>query len=429
MFKKKRVISSICAIFLFSNLNAKDILLEELINTAIQNNSNIKISKYKEEIKDANYESSKAGYLPRVSAVGEVAKYDIKGSNSNQVEDNVTGFSLSANQLIYDFGKTSNIIDSAKEDYLASNFETVKNISFTVLKIKEAYYNILSSFQQINLAKESIKIDELHLVQAEKYYKAGVRTLIDVTDAQLKLSNSKFELIQAQYNLKNAQTKLISILGIDETQKIDIKNAQEITSLAKSLEVTNLQLENLLSKGYENRPELKMFEKQINAQKLKLKSNRAEYYPRVDFDATYSDKDSDKITSVDVRQATAGVYLKWDLYTGDSTQANIKSSLASLNSLKQQLTQEKLQIKEDITNAYFKLKESEESINIALLSVDLSTVKLDLANKRYQAGLNDLVELNESKLQYTQAKSNLINTYYSYLSSKANLDYAIGVIY
>lgn len=429
MFKKKRVISSICAIFLFSNLNAKDILLEELINTAIQNNSNIKISKYKEEIKDANYESSKAGYLPRVSAVGEVAKYDIKGSNSNQVEDNVTGFSLSANQLIYDFGKTSNIIDSAKEDYLASNFETVKNISFTVLKIKEAYYNILSSFQQINLAKESIKIDELHLVQAEKYYKAGVRTLIDVTDAQLKLSNSKLELIQAQYNLKNAQTKLISILGIDETQKIDIKNAQEITSLAKSLEVTNLQLENLLSKGYENRPELKMFEKQINAQKLKLKSNRAEYYPRVDFDATYSDKDSDKITSVDVRQATAGVYLKWDLYTGDSTQVNIKSSLASLNSLKQQLTQEKLQIKEDITNAYFKLKESEESINIALLSVDLSTVKLDLANKRYQAGLNDLVELNESKLQYTQAKSNLINTYYSYLSSKANLDYAIGVIY
>ncbi|CAM3810723.1 TolC family protein [Arcobacter cloacae] len=429
MFKKKRVISSICAIFLFSNLNAKDILLEELINTAIQNNSNIKISKYKEEIKDANYESSKAGYLPRVSAVGEVTKYDIKGSNSNQVEDNVTGFSLSANQLIYDFGKTSNIIDSAKEDYLASNFETVKNISFTVLKIKEAYYNILSSFQQINLAKESIKIDELHLVQAEKYYKAGVRTLIDVTDAQLKLSNSKLELIQAQYNLKNAQTKLISILGIDETQKIDIKNAQEITSLAKSLEVTNLQLENLLSKGYENRPELKMFEKQINAQKLKLKSNRAEYYPRVDFDATYSDKDSDKITSVDVRQATAGVYLKWDLYTGDSTQANIKSSLASLNSLKQQLTQEKLQIKEDITNAYFKLKESEESINIALLSVDLSTVKLDLANKRYQAGLNDLVELNESKLQYTQAKSNLINTYYSYLSSKANLDYAIGVIY
>ena len=163
MFNKKIVISSICAIFLFSNLNAKDILLEELINTAKQNKINIKISKYQEEIKDANYENSKTRYLPRVSAVGEVAKYDIKGSNSNQVEDNVTGASLTVNQLIYDFGKTSNIIDASKEDYLASNFETVRNISFTVLKIKEAYYNILSSLHQINLAKESIKIDELNL--------------------------------------------------------------------------------------------------------------------------------------------------------------------------------------------------------------------------------------------------------------------------
>lgn len=428
MFKKKRVISSICAIFLFSNLNAKDILLEELINTAIQNNSNIKISKYKEEIKDANYQNSKSGYLPKISAKGEFAKYDIN-SNGSQVDDNVTSVGLTVNQLIYDFGRTSNIIDSAKEDYLASNFETVKNISLTVLNIKEAYYDILSNFQQINLAKELIKIDELHLEQAQKYYKAGVRTLIDVTDAQLKLSNSKLELIQAQYSLKNAKTKLISILGINETQEVDIKNAQEITSLAKMLEIKKIDLNNLLNNGYENRPELKMFEKQINAQKLKLKSNRVEYYPKLDFDASYSDKNSNEIASIDIEQSTAGIYLKWDLYTGDSTQANIKSSLAGLNTLKQQIVQQKLQIKEDITDAYLKVKENEESINIALLTVDLSTQKLNLANQRYIAGLNDLVELNESKLQYTQAKSKLINTYYNYLRSIANLDYTIGIIY
>ena len=74
MFNKKIVISSICAIFLFSNLNAKDILLEELINTAIQNNSNIKISKYQEEIKDANYEHS--FYGPQTDV-----KYECKESN------------------------------------------------------------------------------------------------------------------------------------------------------------------------------------------------------------------------------------------------------------------------------------------------------------------------------------------------------------
>ncbi len=108
---------------------------------------------------------------------------------------------------------------------------------------------------------------------------------------------------------------------------------------------------------------------------------------------------------------------------------NIKISIVNLNTLKQQLIQEKLQIKEDITNAYLKVKENQESIYIGYLNVNLAVDKLNLANQRYKAGLNDLVEVSDSKLAYTKAKSELIDTYYNYLNSKANLDYAIGVIY
>lgn len=424
----KKVLIFISTVFLFSNLNAKDAVLEELIDIAIQNNSDIKIGKYKENIKDSNYKNSKANYLPRVSSQAELAKYEITNVG-NRVDDDVTGISLTVNQLIYDFGKTSNIIDSAKEEYIASNFETAKNISSTVLKTKQVYYDILSNFQRIELAKESIKMDELHLEQAEKYYNAGVRTLIDVTDAKLKLSNSKLELVQAQYSLKNSKTKLISILGVDDTNKIDIKNEKDIILLAKNLKNSDANLDNLLNSGYENRAELKMYEKLINSQNLKIKSVNAEYYPRLDFDAGYSDKNSDEIKNIDTRQVTAGIYLKWDIYTGNSTDANIKSALSNLGILKQQLTQQKLQIKEEVTNAYFDLKQNEENINIALLSVDLSSQKLNLANQRYKAGLNDLVELNESKLQYIESKNKLINSYYNYLLSKANIDYAIGVIY
>lgn len=424
----KKVLIFISTVFLFSNLNAKDVVLEELIDIAIQNNSDIKIGKYKENIKDSNYKNSKANYLPKVSSKAELANYEIT-SMGNRVDDNVTGISLTVNQLIYDFGKTSNSIDSAKEEYFASNFETAKNISSTVLKTKQVYYDILSNFQRIELAKESIKMDELHLEQAEKYYNAGVRTLIDVTDAKLKLSNSKLELIQAQYSLKNSKTKLISVLGVEDINKIEIKNEKNIILLAKNLKNNDANLDNLLNSGYENRAELKMYEKLINSQNLKIKSVNAEYYPRLDFDAGYSDKNSDEIQSIDTRQVTAGIYLKWDIYTGNSTDANKKSAVSNLGILKQQLTQQRLQIKEEVTNAYFDLKQNEENINIALLSVDLSSQKLNLANQRYKAGLNDLVELNESKLQYIESKNKLINSYYNYLLSKANIDYAVGIIY
>lgn len=427
MLNKRKLITTSCIFFLFSNLHANPVGLEELINLAVENNSNIKISQFAQEKQKASYNLSKSDYLPKLSITGELARYDVETAGE-KVADNVRGYSLTASQLLYDFGKTSNNINTAKRTLEASDFQIVENIATTVLNTKQAYYNILNKYQQINLAEESIKIDELHLEQADSYYNAGVRTLIDVTDAKLQLSNSKLKLLQSQYSLENSKTKLISIIGKQDSDELKIKEDAEIKTATKSFKEEKLILNDLLNLGLENKAELKALEKQIEAQKLQLENSNKEYYPTLNLQASLNDKTSDEI-ALETKQAIAGVYLKWDLYTGNSTSENIKISLASLSSLKQQLVQHKLQIKEDITSAYLKVKENQESINLSLLNLDLSADKLNLANQRYKAGLNDLIEVNDSKLAYTQAKSQLINTYYDYLNSKAKLEYAIGVIY
>ncbi len=72
------------------------------------------------------------------------------------------------------------------------------------------------------------------------------------------------------------------------------------------------------------------------------------------------------------------------------------------------------------------VKKSEDSTKMQLLSVDLATQNLSLAQQRYKAGLSDMVELNDAKLGYTQSKGDLVNTYYGYLVAIANLDYVTG---
>lgn len=429
MLNKTKLLSTMCIFSLFSNLlQANSIGLEELIDIAVENNSNIKISEYAKEKQESIYNLSKTNYLPKLSLQGELARYDIKTNGSN-LNDNVTAYTLSASQLLYDFGRTSIQVESAKENLEAVNFQIIKEISKTVLDTKQAYYNILNNFQKINLAKESIKIDELHLEQADSYFNAGVRTLIDVTDAKLQLSNSRLKLLQSEYSLRNSKTKLISIIGKQDSNELNIKRDKEIKTASENFIRYNLNLEQLLKSGLNNRAELKLLEKQIKAEQLQVKDSRKEYFPTLNLDASYSDKNANNIPSIDTKQATAGIYLKWSLYTGDSTSENIKISLLNLSDLKQQLVQKKLQIKEDITSAYLKVKENQESINLALLNMSLSADKLNLANQRYKAGLNDLVEVNDSKLAYTRSKSQLIDTYYDYLSSKATLDYTMGIIY
>ena len=63
----------------------------------------------------------------------------------------------------------------------------------------------------------------MQLEQASEYFKAGVRTRIDVTNAQLQLSNSKLDLLKAEFGLESANTSLISILGVKLEKNFSVK--------------------------------------------------------------------------------------------------------------------------------------------------------------------------------------------------------------
>lgn len=426
MLNKTKFISIACAIFLSTSINAKEMTLDEILDIALKNNTNIQVSKYQKEINSQELKKAKAAYLPKLSAGADIGNYDIEASGVKQDGDAST-VTLSASQLIYDFGKTSSSIDASKYNLEASSSEIQINTKDTILSIKEAYYDILNKHQQIIVSKEAVALDKLQLSQANEYFKAGVRTKIDVINAQLNLSNSELKLVQANYDLKISKTKLISLLGKRSEQTIDVKpDTKDISSLAKSVKIEDDNLDKLINIAFENRSELEKFKALIKTNKASLNSANAEYYPTIDLSASYSDKNSDDISSLEQSQTAVLLNLKWDLYTGNTTNANKKISLANLSTTKKQFEQQKLQIRQDVTSAFLNLEQSFESIKINLLSLDLSTRNLNLANERYKAGLNDLLEVNDAKLEYTKSKTNLVNSYYTYLSNTAKLEYSLG---
>ncbi len=404
----------------------KALSLNDLIQIALENNHKIDSSKYKQDSKKANIDLSKAGYLPAVSLTGELATYDSK-TKTSKTNDNVNSVSLSASQLLYDFGKTKASVDSSTQTYNASLSETNALKNSILLSVKQSYYNILNQHQLIGVANESVKIDSLQLEQAQEYLTAGVRTKIDVTNAKLQLSTSKLDLIKATYKLKSVKTQLITILGVNMSDSLTVKKeVTDIVDLVKGIKFKPLELNNLIDEAVKYRPETSMYQARIRSQKSKIRNVKKEYLPDLDFDASYSDKNSNK-ASLESEQWSAGVYLKWTLFSGQSTKANVKNNIAVLQDVQSQLKQQELSIMKEVTDAYFSLKENEESIKISSLNFELSIANLDLAKQRYKAGLNDLVEFNDAKLEYTKAKSNLVNTYYNYLISHANLEYASGV--
>ncbi len=429
MSKKFKVLMVIIAISSYTTINAQELNLKELIDIALKNNTNIQLNKNQQEIKKHELKKAKATYLPQISANADIGHYDIK-SNAIREDGDANSVTLNANQLIYDFGKTSSLIDASKYNLEATNNDINSSIQATILSVKEAYFDILNKYEQIAVANESVKLDELQLSQAKEYFKAGVRTQIDVTNAQLKLSSSKLKLLQEEYNLKTAKAKLISILGKNINTNIDIKRDER--SLIELSENKTLKYENLnelIEIGINSREELKKYKFLIKSNKENIRNVKAQYYPRIDLNASYSDKNSDDITSLDNEQSAIMLGLKWNIFTGDSTKAEKEIAITNLKNINKQFEQKKLEITQEITTAFLNLKQSFETIDISLLNLDLATKNLNLATQRYKSGLNDLLELNDAKFEYTQSKTNLVNSYYSYLTDIAKLEYSLGIKY
>ena len=413
-------------LFFISNLYSQNSLnLDQLIELALKNNQDIKIAKFDNKEKEADIKKSKSQYYPKLTAKADLSSYEIN-QNSNVIKDNsVKTYSIIANQLIYDFGKSKYKIDISKKNLEISQKDLIIIINKTILNVSKAYYEILKKHELINVAKESLKIDSLQLDKVQNYLDAGIKTKIDLTNAKLSLSSSKLDLIKANYSLKQSYAKLITILGNKEKHIIK-SNSFNLTESKNSIKKLGKNLEFYVNEGLKNRVELKRYKDLLKSNELDLKSQKSNYYPKVDFNASYADSASNE-NSLNKEQTIAGIYLSWDFFTGFSTDADVKKSLYTLNKTSEKLLQDKLVIEENITDAYIFVVQNYESFLISFESLDLAKQNLFLAQERYKNGLNDIFELNTSKLQFIEAKSNLVITYYDYKKSQAILSFESGL--
>jgi len=416
---KKIVLSSILAISLYGeNLN-------DLINIALKNNTTIKQSQIKVNTQEQSYTKSKSLYLPTLSLEADISKNNIESSGV-EMDGNSKTVSLNASQLLYDFGKSFHQIDASKQNIKASKKELDSTTRNIVLNVTKVYYDILNKQALIEVAKEAVKIDKFQLYQAEEYFKAKIKTKIDVTNAQLQLSNSNMKLLKANFDVKKANAKLISLLS---QKNVMVGNRpQNIKSLAKEIKKDSYNLKALIDTAFKNRDELVMYKHLQKALKHKYQSNKSDFYPTINLIGSYIDSNSDDISSLETNQATAGVYLKWELFSGFRTSATKQESLNELRDIGEKLKEQEFSIIENVTDAYFEVEQNKQSVDISLLNVELSKQNLELAQERYINGLNSLVELNDAKLDFITAKNDLVNQYYGYKISLANLKYEIGTI-
>lgn len=404
--------------------------VDDLILLALENSPDLHISATKIAISKSKIDIANGAYLPLVDlqlSAGQQARTNIPADD--MVRDDLVMGTLSAKQIIYDFGKTGSNVESLKYDSKVQTKTNEQDISDKIRDVRLSYYTVLQNLALIDVQKENVKLNQSQLYRSQKYFQAGIRTKIDISDAQVELIKAKLNLKTAEYDLKLAYATLDNVVGFkgNINEYTVYSQALHLDTLYDSLQAYNLDLHDSISFAYENKNELKAYKANIQASSSRSDLATSYYYPELYLQAGYTRQKVDKFAnSTPKEQWQATLNLDWNLYKGGATDASNEEQRLELDKSHSAFSNAKLSIKKVTTEAYINVYKAKDTVELSQSLVSVSNEKFDQAGKRYEHGLSDYIELQQSRQGYIDAKASLVVNYYRYYQAIAYLDNAIG---
>ena len=160
----------------------------------------------------AQKESAKAGYRPKVTAV---ASQNISGNTPFRSErSNAWEAGLNISWNIFDNGVTAESVQQADANIRAYEAEARRVKKSIRLETRTAYLNMKAAEQNIQETALAVKQAEDSYVIAQVRYEEGVDVLLGLTDAQDKLTRAKQNYMTALYQYNLSRAALEKAMGV-----------------------------------------------------------------------------------------------------------------------------------------------------------------------------------------------------------------------
>ncbi len=338
---------------------------------------------------------------------------------------NRVGDGVQLNQLISDFGRTSSLVSQSKlqanaseQDYQATRYDIL-------LRVNQAYFNVLRSQALVKVAQETVATRQTFADQMGSLAQNKLRSQLDVSFANVTVSQARLLLIRSQNVVQAAFAELTRALGAQQTATYRL--AEE--PMPPSPEST---VEDLVRQAVQNRPELagirfnreaaykfEEAERDLKRPTASL-SGVAGYMPYVD-----------QITLPRVipnEYAGAAVNLQIPIFNGHLFTARREEAHYRAVESDQRVRDLEESVALDVRTAWANAQTAYQGLAVTAEFLRQANMALDLAQGRFELGLSSIVELTQAQLNATEAAIEDLNAKYDYQSEYATLQYAIGAL-
>ena len=401
--------------------------VEQAERIAIQNNPDISVARLLALAQGQITRETRSAFLPTatadLTAVG--AHYDSRLSgdgtlNSPRIMDKAAG-GLTISQLITDFGHTQNLLRSSKS-YAQAEIQSSRATQLDIrLAVDQAFYQALTTQAVYEVAQQTVAERQATDQQVGALEKTKVKSLLDLSFADVQLSQANLLLLDAKNNEQVAMAQLNNVLGSDQDQQYTL-----VDDTGGNPPPAPENPDALVQTAFQQRPDLAALNDRYMAARQYATAERDQWYPTISALAAGGDAP----VRDDIFQTPwylgAGANVNIPVFNGFLYNAQTKEARYRASAAHEQMRNLRDMIARDVRTAVLNAQTAYQRISVTQSMLNQANLALDLAQARYKIGLSSIVELTQAQLSQTQAQIAYTTARYTYQTALSEVNYEIG---
>lgn len=404
----------------------QDPVLQSLINTALDNNRDMRIAALNVEAFRAQYSIQRSALYPSLDASGGATRQRIPGSMNPTGSDSTINSQYSANvgisawELDF-FGRVRSLRDQALETYFASEQAQRSTQLSLIASVATAYLTLQADQETLALVRDTLATYEDSLGLVERSYDAGIAASLELQQARTAAHGARISLAQFERQTVQSRNALNLLLG-----------SKAAADLAKAVPLNQFRFAQLPvglpADLLQRRPDILQAEYELKAANANIGAARAAFFPSISLTANAGSLSPDLSGLFD---SGSGSWL---------FMPSINIPIFNAGRLSANLDYSKIQ--KDINIARYEKAIQTAFQEVADGLIERTTYKqqlaahddlvqssdeyLKLADRRYREGIDNQLTLLDAQRLLFNAQQQRISTQFAQLVSEINLYKALG---
>jgi len=416
-------------LYFIANAKVYSVDLVEVYNIAVKNDPKLLASEVKHKAIMQEYPIARSYLLPNLkfSAKSQRTRESIDGAvygrSTSTTQFTTDEYSINLKQPLYRKDLFS-LLEKSEYQIAKSLAERESARQDLIIRVAEAYFDILDSLDNINYVKSEKAAIKSQLNESKKRLEVGLIAITDYAEAQ-----ASYDLSETQY----IEAKNLSDISKESLYVLTGKQFKKFSSLDKNIKAKDPDPNNI--KAWEDfaikqNLDLVAYKRAQDIATTNIKYERSKHFPTLDIYGTVkeTDKGGGSSGAFESNNDYIGIELNIPIFIGGNTYFNSKKASYLEEQARYDVLQKKREVIRDARKAFLNLKSSISKVNASKKALESNELSVEYNQAGFEVGTRSTTDVLLALKDLYKAKKNFSKSKYEYLLSKLRLKQSIGTL-